>query len=67
MEGGRKKDSNYVKINGVSTSYTAPVQLVEGKLMISVQLLKNAFKIKVTADYDLLDDYWRLVERILYA
>lgn len=56
-----KKNSKYVKINGVATSYTAPVQLVEGKLMIPVQLLKDAFKIKVSADYDLLHDYLKNV------
>ncbi|MBD7967199.1 copper amine oxidase N-terminal domain-containing protein [Paenibacillus gallinarum] len=45
-----KLNSKYVKINGVGSSYTVAPQIIEGKLMVPVQLIKDLFKAKVSVN-----------------
>lgn len=50
-----KLNSKYAKINGVNTSYTVAPQIIEGKLMVPVQLIKDLFKAKVSVETDTYD------------
>lgn len=47
-----KLDSKYVKINGATRAYAIAPQLIEGKLMVPVQLLKDLFDAKISVESD---------------
>ncbi|KOP64094.1 hypothetical protein AMS62_01675 [Bacillus sp. FJAT-18019] len=45
-----KLDSKYVQINKTKSSYAVAPQIIDGKLMVPVQLLKDLFKVTVTVN-----------------
>ncbi|UNK20168.1 copper amine oxidase N-terminal domain-containing protein [Paenibacillus sp. N3/727] len=47
-----KLNSRYVQINGTKISYSAPLQIINGKLMVPVQLIKNLFKADIKVEHD---------------
>lgn len=48
-------NSKYAEINDVKTFFTIPSQIIDGKLMIPLQLVKSAFKLGYTVNYGDLD------------
>ncbi|WP_162515351.1 copper amine oxidase N-terminal domain-containing protein [Paenibacillus pinistramenti] len=45
-------NDRYIWVNGIKKFYAVPPQAVGGKLMLPLQVLKDAFQISVTADYN---------------
>lgn len=50
-----KLNSKYATIDGVSTSYSVPFQVINEKLMVPFQLIKDLFKENATVKYDTFD------------
>ncbi|WP_339322957.1 stalk domain-containing protein [Paenibacillus sp. FSL W8-0194] len=46
-----KLNSKYAKVNGVGTSYAVPAQNINGKLMVPLQMVKDATKGKTSVEY----------------
>lgn len=46
-----KVNSKYAKVNGSGTTYNVPTQIVNGKLMIPLQMIKEVFKGTVSVEY----------------
>lgn len=45
-----KLNSKYIQINNTKSSYAVAPQIIDGKLMVPVQLLKDLFKVTVTVN-----------------
>ncbi|MNS11118.1 hypothetical protein D3C72_426520 [compost metagenome] len=50
-----KVNSKYAKVNGSGTTYNVSIQVVNGKLMIPLQMIKEVFKGAVSIEYGDLD------------
>ncbi|WP_223066139.1 copper amine oxidase N-terminal domain-containing protein [Paenibacillus caui] len=59
-----KVNSKYVWINGAKTFYNVPPQMIEDKLMLPLQVIKDAFKVTVTVAHGTLDDQSKFLRSV---